>query len=175
MQFQRITNVQDPLFAPAWVLYEESFPLDERRSRIAQQALMTDEAYYFYAICENGSFAGIFLLWKTEDFVYLEHFAVLPELRCRGVGARAVRQLLSRYPAVILEVDPPSDPISLRRQRFYERLGLVQNPYHHVQPPYQAGCRAKRLLILSRPALAPDAFSRFSSFFHSHVAVYTDL
>jgi ribosomal protein S18 acetylase RimI-like enzyme len=174
VHFIRITSVRDALFAPAWALYSESFPKDERRSLAAQEKLLSDEDYRFEAICEDGGFAGLLLLWKTAEFVYVEHFAVCPQLRCRGVGGRALRLLLAQYPSVILEIEPPADTLSRRRKRFYERLGLRENPYLHVQPPYQADCGPTRLVVMSRPALTRAEFARFSAFFHTRVTGYRD-
>ena len=75
---------------------------------------------------------------------------------------------------VILEIEPPADTLSRRRKRFYERLGLRENPYLHVQPPYQADCGPTRLVVMSRPALTRAEFARFSAFFHTRVTGYRD-
>ena len=38
---------------------------------------------------------------------------------------------------MVLEIDPPEDPVSRRRKGFYEGLGLVSNPWPHIHPPYR--------------------------------------
>lgn len=64
--------------------------------------------------------ADVFL-WETEDFCYLEHFAVQPSLRGHGTGSTLLRQLLQREKPLILEIELPEDEITCRRKHFYER------------------------------------------------------
>ena len=52
---------------------------------------------------------------------------------------------------VILEIDPPVDDLSHRRQGFYERAGYHANPYAHVHPPYHAANRGHALVVMSYP------------------------
>lgn len=62
------------------------------------------------------------LCWEAEDFIYVEHFCVLPELRGRGCGARALGLLAREGKTVILEIDPPIDEISRRSKIFTSAL-----------------------------------------------------
>ncbi len=52
---------------------------------------------------------------------------------------------------VLLEIDPPVDEISLRRETFYERCGYRANIHPHVHPPYRAGFPGHELVVMSRP------------------------
>lgn len=64
---------------------------------------------------------------------------------------------------VILEIDPPVDDLSHRRQGFYERAGYHANPYAHVHPPYHAANCGHALVVMSYPgALSADTYAAFA-------------
>lgn len=61
---------------------------------------------------------------------------------------------------MILEIDPLTTDIAVRRKRFYERLGFMLNPFPHVHPPYHDGLTGHALLVLSRPRRWRKTFIR---------------
>ena len=90
-------------------------------------------------------------LWEGEGFYYVEHFAVRPDLRGQRLGGRALEQLIARGKPVVLEIDPPEDQVSRRRQGFYERCGFCANPWRLVLPPYRAGFKGHPLVVMTCP------------------------
>ena len=100
---------------------------------------------------EGERFLGILLFWEAEGFRYVEHFATCPQLRGRGVGARALARLNGEGVPVVLEIDPPEDPVSRRRKGFYEGLGLVSNPWPHIHPPYRLEFSGHALEVMTFP------------------------
>jgi len=167
MRFTRLNDADDARFERAMALYAVSFPTHEQRESASQRAIMANSAYHFTLIEEYGAFAGIILYWETDDFLYVEHFCMLPERRGKGLGARALALLAQAGKTVILEIDPPVDDIAGRRKRFYERAGFVANPYPHVHPPYHAGFRGHDLVVMSLPRAITqaeyDAFAQYLS------------
>ena len=127
MDFIRLTDPAGPEFETAFALYEVSFPLHERRTRPAQAARLAHPEYRFTLLEEDGRLLGILLYWEGPGFRYVEHFAIAPELRDGGAGARALAEFTGQGIPVILEIDPPVDEISIRRQHFYERCGFAKN------------------------------------------------
>ena len=107
MKFVRINNINDEMFAPAMELYGMSFPYNEQREPDSQAKIMSDPEYHFELIYENESFVGTVLSWENADFIYIEHFCMLPDVRGRGCGARALELLRARGKTIILEIDPP--------------------------------------------------------------------
>ena len=93
MERIRLTDPADPRFGEAFALYEISFPVYERRTRAAQAARLNHPEYHFDLLMEGERFLGILLFWEAEGFRYVEHFATCPQLRGRGVGARALARL----------------------------------------------------------------------------------
>lgn len=164
MHLERITSPEHPLFQQAMALYQLSFPPHEQREMPSQRAIMCHPAYHFDAICQEDVFIGEALSWEIGDFRYIEHFCILPEMRNKRYGQRALALLLQDHP-LMLEIDPPIDEISLRRKGFYERCGFVANPFPHVHPPYHPGNHGHALVVMSAPAPLTqkdyDAFNRY--------------
>ena len=81
MRFERLTSPQHPLYKRAMALYADSFPPHEQRENASQLRILGDKAYRFNLIYDENTFVGLALCWRTERFIYLEHFCILPEVR----------------------------------------------------------------------------------------------
>lgn len=159
MKLERLTTQNAPLFDKAMALYRVSFPLHEQREAASQAAILAHPDYHFTLLRDGDTFIGDLLYWETPEFRYVEHFCIEPALRGQGFGSRALAMLPDDRP-VILEIDPPTDEIAQRRQRFYERCGFTANPFPHVHPPYHADTHGHPLVLMSRPAALTEAQCR---------------
>ena len=168
MKFKRLTSAAGADFESAFALYGVSFPIHEQRLIESQRSIMTHPEYLFDLIYDDsGEWCGDMLYWETADFIYVEHFCILPERRGQRCGQRALELLGEKGKTVILEIDPPSDKTSVRRKGFYERCGYHANPFAHVHPPYRAGFdgHGHRLVIMSYPReLSQDEYDRFNEY-----------
>ena len=168
MKFKRLTSAAGADFEPAFDLYGVSFPIHEQRLIESQRSIMTHPEYLFDLIYDDsGEWCGDMLYWETADFIYVEHFCILPERRGQRCGQRALELLCEKGKTVILEIDPPSDKTSVRRKGFYERCGYHANPFAHVHPPYRVGFdgHGHRLVIMSYPReLSQDEYDRFNEY-----------
>lgn len=170
MRFERLTSPKHPLYPAAMALYGLSFPPHEQRETASQERILGDEAYYFTLIHDADAFVGLILYWETQDFLYVEHFCILPEMRSRRYGQRALELLNRQGKTVILEIDPPVDSVSIRRKGFYERCGFVENPYPHTHPPYHPGNAGHDLMILSCPySLSQAQYDMFRQYLEKRV------
>ncbi len=151
MNIERITCTAHPLYQKAMELYSISFPAHEQREAHSQKHILTQDAYHFDVICDEGNYIGEILYWEVSGFFYIEHFCILPAMRNRHYG----QKILNAYQStpLILEIDPPVDEISIRRKRFYERCGFVENPYRHIHPPYHTENQGHELVIMSSPRM----------------------
>ena len=93
MKLGRI-GAQHPLFDASFSLYESSFPPNERRTRADHLLALQDTDFLPLGAVEDGRLLADVFVWQTEDFVYLEHFAVQPSLRGQGTGSRILRDCL---------------------------------------------------------------------------------
>lgn len=165
MEFKRLAAAGGPLYEKALALYRISFPFHEQREDAPQRRVLQNEAYHFDLIYEGEAWVGLILFWETADFIYVEHFSILPPLRGRRYGQQALALLAAKGKTVILEIDPPADDISRRRQAFYERAGYRANPFPHVHPPYHRGYAGHRLVVMSCPGpLSGSEYQAFSRY-----------
>ena len=122
-------------------MYQKSFPVYEQRFKNDQIDVLSDGKYHFELVMSDGEFLGILLTWKTTDFVYIEHLDIVPEKRGYNIGSYVLDSLKQNSEkSVILAIDPPKDPISIKRKVFYEKSGFIESLFTHRHPPYQIGC-----------------------------------
>ena len=170
MRFERITDESHAMYSAAIALYRGSFPAHELRESASQARILHDPAYHFNLAYDGDSFVGLALCWEREEYIYVEHLCILPQLRGRAYGSAVLSLLADAGKYVILEIDPPVDDISVRRRGFYERNGFVVNPYAHVHPPYHAGKQGHDLVVMSRPAvLTREEYDRFAGYLAGHI------
>ena len=124
-----VVDVRDPRsseFRRLWMIYNTSFPEDERRSLLEHELLLDDPRFHFAAICDEGEAVGLVSYWELHDLLFIEHLAIAPEHRSAGYGGRALEHL--QYYAdrmIVLDVEPEEEsPAAARRVRFYERHGF---------------------------------------------------
>ncbi len=168
MNIERITSTAHPLYQKAMALYSISFPAHEQREARSQEQILAQDAYHFDVVCDQGEFIGEILYWKVGNFLYIEHFCVLPAMRNKHYG----QKILNAYHAapLILEIDPPADEVSIRRKGFYERCGFVENPYRHIHPPYHAENHGHELVVMSSPRmLKADEYNQFNHYLQNTV------
>ena len=170
MRFERLTTTESPMYAEAMALYGISFPFHEQREAASQAEIMHHREYHFTLIYDEDIFIGLLLYWETADFIYVEHFCILPVMRGKSYGRKALELLNQKGKTVILEIDPPVDEISFRRQAFYERAAYKPNDYLHDHPAYHAGYSAHRLMVMSCPApLSRAQYEEFARYLKSVV------
>lgn len=160
MHLERITSENHPMYKKAMELYHKSFPWHEQRENSSQDDILGNEAYHFDLVYDGVTFVGEVLYWEIADFLYIEHFCILPEMRSRGYGEK-VLSILQEKP-LILEIDPPQDEISIRRKGFYQRCGFTANTFSHVHPPYHKDTEGHALVVMSSPRLlTQDEYDTF--------------
>lgn len=170
MRFERLMTAEGAAYADAMELYHISFPFHEQREAASQARIMSDREYQFHLIYDKSTFVGLMLCWETQKFIYVEHFCILPAMRSQKYGQRALELLNQRGKTVILEIDPPVDPISIRRKSFYERVNYKANTYEHVHPAYHAGCSGHALVVMSCPdRLSPELYAEFNQYLRATV------
>ena len=172
MNFERI-DAAHPLFDASLTLYETSFPPNERRTRDDHLRALQDADFVPLGAVEDGRLLADIFLWKTDGFVYLEHFAVQPELRSHGTGGKILEQLLDTQQLFLLEIEPPEDALTSRRKRFYERHGLQAQPYTHVQLPFQGGGPILPLVIMANRPITPEQCRAFQEYLLNRIVRYT--
>ena len=129
-------------------VYEDSFPVDERREfDQVERLLKENETFHLAVIEKDGRGVGLLSYWQWPDWRYVEHFAVDGTCRGKGIGSEILQE---DDTPIVLEVEHPDDDICIRRIRFYESLGFVLHPeYDYIQPPYDATKHPLHLYLMT--------------------------
>lgn len=114
---------------------EEYRDLDELKRYTDQNGLFKNLLIY-----DDTKVIGFITYWQFNLFYYVEHLAINPQLRNEGYGEKVLKHLqaILQRP-IVLEVEYPTDDLSTRRIKFYERNGFVLWKANYVQPPYKKG------------------------------------
>ena len=158
-------------FDTVYAIMERSFPLEEYRSYEDQKALFKKPAYRIYAAKENGKILGFAAVWQLENGLFLEHLAVDPQCRNRGIGAKLLGFLAQNR--CCLEVELPETDIARRRIGFYERNGFFFNDYPYLQPPLRKGNELLPLRLMTKPTAIDEAtYERYKKRMYAVVYKY---
>lgn len=174
LRFIPLHSPADPDWRAAMKLYHASFPGKELRSDADHLRAVRDPRFRASAVRCGERFVGILFYWDYDQGSYIEYLAVDPALRGQRWGAR-ILDAFCRGRRVVLEIDPPEDEISLRRQRFYERSGFRTNPHDYLHPSYSRPFHPHRLVLMSYPdPLKNDEARRFADFVREEVLRYSE-
>lgn len=147
-------------FEAVYRLMEASFPVDERRTRAGQQALLEEPAYRLWGEWDGGELMGFAAVWELQPMTFVEHLAVEPRRRNGGTGSRMLAALAAEYGALCLEVELPHTEMAARRVGFYRRNGFQYNDYPYMQPALSPGSASIPLRIMTRErSLSPAEFA----------------
>ena len=137
LELERVTKEN---FNELYALMENDFPEAERRTKADQESLLKNKHAYVNFIKVDGKIAGYFVFWDFGDFLFVEHLATKKEFRGQGLGSIFLKNFISQTNKnILLEVELPTDEISTKRIKFYERLGFVLNDHDYTQPSYHGG------------------------------------
>ncbi len=175
MEYLRIDPGEQERWNSVWSLYEESFPVAERRKMEDHLLACTDERFFPLSAWDGGRLAGLLFFWEWKGYRYLEHLAVAAPLRGQGFGSEMLRYLRDSEHTIILEIDPLVNELSVRRLQFYERAGFTLTPYRFLHLPYRLEAQPQELLILSYPQMiTKEAHTDFLRFVNEEVIRYCE-
>lgn len=172
-------KTKDAEYALAETLFVDAFPQEERRS-LEKQRLVVDQnpCLELFALILDNEFAGFVSCWKGPDFVYVEHFATLPQVRGKGVGSEVLNLLAAKYEhPLVLEVELPQDEWAQRRIAFYQRNGFrLWTAFPYIQPPYQEHLKPIALHLMVRGERLNEAvdFERIKRWLYTEVYLCHD-
>jgi len=152
MKLIRLKNITDNYFLKAWKLYEEAFPVEERRVLEDQTSVLKNNNYHFNVLIDKNQFIGFILWWDFETLKYIDHFATSLEQRNKGIGKLILNKLMySNDKPILLEVELPTSSINQRRIKFYERIGFKLNEHYYEVPNAKINQSPLPLLLMSYP------------------------
>lgn len=153
MEFKELKVEDYPSFLE---LYNSTFPLNERRTykdaeHLANFIKMKGGKFHAFAVKDGDLFLGFLSYWIFEGYIYVEHFALIPEQRGKNIGTKMLNHLFKTVGEdVLLEVEPPVSPETESRIRFYERNGFrIREEFDYEQPPYSQEQQPVKMLLMT--------------------------
>ncbi len=175
MEFLKIEPEDKSRWSEVWKLYEESFPVAERRKAEDHLSACNDNRFFPLSVWDGNQLIGLMFFWEWDNYRYLEHLAVNPDLRGHGYGTQLLNYLRESNHTIILEIDPLINELSVRRLQFYERAGFTLTPYRFVHLPYRLDGIKQELLILSYPKMiTKEQQNHFLEFLGEEVIKYCE-
>ena len=79
MKHIQLKTISDPYFQQTWALYEDAFPIEERRTLDLQTRVLKNNKYHFDAVIDNNQFIGFKILACYYIYNYAKYavFAIL--------------------------------------------------------------------------------------------------
>lgn len=155
IECRRIENSSNTLLEKVERTYNDSFPKAERRAFFLVRKLIDSERRFSVsALVRDSEYVGFITAWSFSCFTYIEHFAIDPSARNEGIGGKAMREFIASCPTpIVLEVEMPTDEMSVRRIGFYERLGFTLDDHIYFQPPYRKGGHSLEMRLMTHGSL----------------------
>lgn len=176
MDFIRIQSSNNKYFKDIMNLYKDSFPIFEQRVLKDQLDVLKEDRYNCIAVCEKDKLVGLLFYWELENCKYIEHLAILTELRCKSYGSKILSEFCKSDKTIISEIDPPVDEISIKRLNFYTKLGFKLQEFNHIHPPYRKNYQGHNLKIMShKKDLSYDEYNHFNDFLKNKIMKYSQV
>ena len=140
MELREITETSEDL-PVLEAINEEAIPEIER----CALRDMLDTGAQVWCIDYHQEPVGFMAIRHYRNLVYLAYFAVRKDLRSKGIGGWAVRELIRRYPdkQVVVEYEAPDSPEDYNAvKRFYLRNGFYETGWytHYDDTEFEIGC-----------------------------------
>ena len=142
-------------------LYIESFPENERFS--FSKMIKNESGHYeTFGFYKDGVFCGFAILLNSLDISHIIYFATLPEMRGKGLGAKALAAMgrIKKGMRIIVDIerevpDCEENEIRRRRKNFY-----LRNGYSETEIRYRWQDEAYEILVFGGE-ISPEDFGNF--------------
>ena len=142
-------------------LYEEAFPENERFS-FGMMIKNESGSYETFGFYKDGVFCGFAIVLNSLDISHIIYFATLPEMRGKGLGAKALAAMgrIEAGRRIIVDIErkvPGCEENEIRRRRknFY-----LRNGYSETEVRYRWQDEAYEILVFGGK-LSKEDFGNF--------------
>ncbi|WP_244833631.1 GNAT family N-acetyltransferase [Clostridium sp. BJN0001] len=168
MKLDVLKNEQFDIF---YKILVDNFPKSERRTYKRHKEMLNNPLYKIFSYSEKSNILGMIGEWEFQDFLYIEHLAVMKNFHSKGIGTKMLHDFKLRFNKdIILEVEPPNTVEAVKRIDFYKKFGFKANDYKYLQPPMQEGQKNLPLIILSSDKkLDKEHFTKYREVLYKEV------
>lgn len=166
----KLKNIKIEDFDMFYKWMEQDFCFEERRLKEDQLKLLKNPKCYQKFIYKDEKLYGYICYWQFNDFLFIEHFAILQELRDQGYGSQFLNEFLKQKNTMVIgEVERPKTAVAKRRISFYKRLGFNVNEYDYYQPPYHGNIMVPMFIISYNRGISLKEYQLFVNILHKEV------
>lgn len=159
LRFELIRDANHTALVMIKQLYENAFPLHERRTWAALLSMLTDRLMRLEAVFQEQSFIGFVIYWNIDKWWFIEHIAIEPVFRAKQLGTQVIRHLKAASDQkLLLETELPVAGEAIWRVRFYEKQGLIALPFTYFQPPYRKDETEVAMLLMATTTFSVDEY-----------------
>ena len=157
VRFREIKDINHKDFRDAIILYEESFPSNERQSKeIIKERIEKNIYQMFIGYLKNKVvFMALLYNLKNTDFMLLDYMVTKEKFRGKGIGSQFIKDILKKTKPkyLILEVENPKygENKEQRKQRvkFYRNLGGKEmKNIRYILPPLSGNIPTEMILMI---------------------------
>ncbi len=157
-----LREIKECNFPEIYKKLENAFPYEERRDFDDYKIYFQNDKFSPFEIVDEKKEVGFINLWEFENFIYIEHLAIDPEIRGGGYGSKAIECVKEMFKKpIILEAEAPETETQIKRISFYKKLGFKINGYNYFQPSYHNGDPVPLKLLSFPEHLTQNEYSEF--------------
>ncbi len=123
-------------------IYEDmltQFPKEELKTFEELKNLLAAPEYELHIFKPENISIGYSFWFKDEEmkFLWLDYIAIFKEFHSKGYGSVCIKDFIKQNPDMeycFFEVEKPTNEQSVRRQKFYEKLGCKNTEIKYFFP-----------------------------------------
>ena len=150
-------------FYKFYKLLASDFCYDERKSESDEFLSLSDKRFSPNFIYLNNKLIGYICFWEFDDFIFIEHFAILKIFRNKGLGSEFLTKFSEKQSKpIVLEAEKDLSDQSKSRIQFYTKNNYKINSNDYIQPNYSEDSKPVPMHILSyKSKLSNENFKKF--------------
>ena len=159
VEFFEITDPYTAEFEKAMLIYESSFPENERRPIDSIESMLISGRIRLLVGESNDKIVFMALIYPLigTPFLLGDYLATAEGYRSAGIGKAFLRYIIdeirnTQFKYFVIEIENPYlniDEAKLRRMKFYKRIGMKElKGIRHILPPFQ-GSEPTELILLA--------------------------
>lgn len=115
-------------------LAKEAFPQEEYLAPSELEKMVKEDGFDFLALLDHNVFVGFMVVKTYKDMAYLFFLAIVPALRSKGYGSRAIETVRSEYSEKkqVVDFEMPDAVADNCEQREKRRAFYLKNGYQET-------------------------------------------
>lgn len=161
----KLIKITQSEFNKFYSFLEEDFCFEERKNKNNELETFKNNNFNPNFIYDNNKLIGYICYWDFDEFIFIEHFAILKDLRNKHLGTKFLKKFIENNNKLILiEVEKPVDEVTTKRINFYKYLGFIINDYNYIQPSYHEKSSNSNIPMLILTYNQPITFDEYYKF-----------